>query len=155
MFSFGQQLFRNVSAFAMTITAGILSFLTTLSSIIAHIYAILPFFFLLAATASIASIKLTQWLVNTVEHKILASTMGLLAMASAPVMTTIFTTISGISDVRYALIALLAVEAMVVFVAVRLSVKVKRSQTEAETVREKEDSPVCGGGGAAEGRVTV
>ena len=93
--------------------------------------------FLLAATASIASIKLTQWLVNTVEHKILASTMGLLntfAMASAPVMTTIFTTISGISDVRYALIALLAVEAMVVFVAVRLSVKVKRSQTEAETV---------------------
>ena len=63
--------------------------------------------------------------------------MGLLntfAMASAPVMTTIFTTISGISDVRYALIALLAVEAMVVFVAVRLSVKVKRSQTEAETV---------------------
>lgn len=134
---FGQQLFRNVSAFTMTITAGILSFLTTLSSITAHIYAILPFFFLLAATASIASIKLIQWLVNTVEHKILASTMGLLntfAMASAPVMTTIFTTISGISDVRYALIVLLAVEVSVVFVAVRLSVKVKRSQTEAETV---------------------
>ena len=55
-------------------------------------------------------------------------------MASAPVMTTILTTISGIIDVRYALIVLLAVEVSVVFVAVRLSVKVKRSQTEAETV---------------------
>lgn len=134
---FGPQLFKNVSAFTMTIVAGGLSLFTTFSALTAHIYTVLPFFFLLAATASIASIKLTQWLVNTVEHKILASTMGLLntfAMASAPVMTTIFTTISGISDVRYALIALLAVEATVVFVAVRLSVKVKGSQTEAETV---------------------
>lgn len=85
----------------------------------------------MAATASIASIKLTQWLVNTVEHKILASTMGLLntfAMASAPVMTTIFTTISGMSDVRYALILLLAVEAAVLFVAVRMGVKVKKTE---------------------------
>lgn len=134
---FGPQLFKNVSAFTMTIVASGLSLFTTFSALTAHIYTVLPFFFLLAATASIASIKLTQWLVNTVEHKILASTMGLLntfAMASAPVMTTIFTTISGISDVRYALIALLAVEATVVFVAVRLSVKVKGSQTEAETV---------------------
>lgn len=134
---FGPQLFKNVSAFTMTIVAGGLSLFTTFSALTAHIYTVLPFFFLLAATASIASIKLSQWLVNTVEHKILASTMGLLntfAMASAPVMTTIFTTISGISDVRYALIALLAVEATVVFVAVRLSVKVKGSQTEAETV---------------------
>ena len=73
---FGQQLFRNVSAFTMTIIAGALSFLTTLSTLSAHIYAVLPFFFLLAATASISSIKLTQWLVNTVEHKILASTVA-------------------------------------------------------------------------------
>lgn len=57
--------------------------------------------------------------------------MGLLntfAMASAPVMTTIFTTISGMSDVRYALILLLAVEAAVLFVAVRMGVKVKKTE---------------------------
>lgn len=130
---FGQQLFRNVSAFTMTIIAGALSFLTTLSTLSAHIYAVLPFFFLLAATASIASIKLTQWLVNTVEHKILASTVGLLntfAMASSPVMTTIFTTVSGMSDVRYALILLLVVEATVLFVTIKMSVKVKKAEME-------------------------
>ena len=128
---FGQQLFRKVSAFTMTIVAGGLSFLTTLATIIANIYIVLPFFFLLAATASIASIKLTQWLVNTVEHKILASTMGLLntcAMASATVMTTIFTTISGMGDVRYALIVLLVVEVTVLFVAVRMGIKVKKTE---------------------------
>ncbi|AHI12587.1 MFS transporter [Lactobacillus helveticus] len=128
---FGQQLFRNVSALTMTIVAGGLSFLTTLATLAAHIYAILPFFFLLAATASVASIKITQWLVNTVEHKILASTMGLLntcAMASAPVMTTIFTTISGMGDVRYALIVLLVVEVTVLFVAVRMGIKVKKTE---------------------------
>ena len=130
---FGQQLFRNVSAFTMTIIAGALSFLTTLSTLSAHIYAVLPFFFLLAATASISSIKLTQWLVNTVEHKILASTVGLLntfAMASSPVMTTIFTTVSGMSDVRYALILLLVVEATVFFVTIKMSVKVKKAEAE-------------------------
>lgn len=128
---FGQQLFRNVSAFTMTIVAGGLSFLTTLATLAAHIYAILPFFFLLAATASVASIKITQWLVNTVEHKILASTMGLLntcAMASASVMTTIFTTISGMGDVRYALIVLIVVEVTVLFVAVRMGIKVKKTE---------------------------
>lgn len=31
-------------------------------------------------------------------------------MTTAPVMTTVFTTISGVSDVSFALIALLAVE---------------------------------------------
>ncbi len=43
-------------------------------------------------------------------------------------MTTIFTTISGMSDVRYALILLLAVEAAVLFVAVRMGVKVKKTE---------------------------
>ncbi len=51
-------------------------------------------------------------------------------MASAPVMTTIFTTISGMGDVRYALIILLAVEATVLFVAVRMGIKVKKFESE-------------------------
>ena len=127
---FGPQLFRKVSAFTMTIAAGVLSFLTTVAAITAHVFVVLPFFFLLAATASIASIKLTQWLVNTVEHKILASTMGLLntcAMAAAPVMTTIFTTIAGASNVLYALIGLLLVDAVVLLVAVDLGVKARKN----------------------------
>ncbi len=139
---FGPQLFKKVSAFTMTIVAGGLSLFTTFSSLTAHIYTVLPFFFLLAATASIASIKLSQWLVNTVERKILASTVGLLntcAMASSPLLTTIFTTISGASDVRFALIALLAVEAIVLFVTVKMSIKVKRSQTKVTTPAKASD----------------
>lgn len=139
---FGPQLFKNVSAFTMTIVAGGLSLFTTFSALTAHIYTVLPFFFLLAATASIASIKLSQWLVNTVEHKILASTVGLLntcAMASSPLLTTIFTTISGASDVRFALIALLAVEAIVLFVTVKMSIKVKRSQAKVTTPAKASD----------------
>lgn len=128
---FGPQLFKKVSAFTMTIVAVLLSFLTTLAALSANIYAILPSFFVLAASASIASIKLTQWLVNTVERKILASSMGLLntiVMAASPAMTTIFTTISGLGNVRYALIALLVVELIVLAVAVKMSLKVKMSK---------------------------
>ncbi|KRL89353.1 major facilitator permease [Lactobacillus kalixensis DSM 16043] len=127
---FGPQLFKKVSAFTMTVVACGLSILTTLSAITAHIYVVLPFFFLLAASASITFIKLSQWSVNTVERKILASTVGMLntcVMVAYPIMTTIFTTISGASDARFALIALLSVEATVLLVTVRMSIKVKKS----------------------------
>lgn len=139
---FGPQLFKKVSAFTMTIVACGLSLLTTLAALTAHIYVLLPFFFLLAAAASITSIKLSQWLVNTVERKILASTIGMLntcVMGVSPVMTTIFTTISGASDVRFALIALLAVEAMVLFVTLRMSIKVKKTQTEVTVAAKVSD----------------
>ncbi|WP_308557403.1 MFS transporter [uncultured Lactobacillus sp.] len=139
---FGPQLFKKVSAFTMTIVACGLSLLTTLAALTAHIYVLLPFFFLLAAAASITSIKLSQWLVNTVERKILASTIGMLntcVMVASPVMTTIFTTISGASDVRFALIALLAVEAMVLFVTLRMSIKVKKTQTEVTVAAKVSD----------------
>ena len=45
-------------------------------------------------------------------------------------MTTIFTTVSGMSDVRYALILLLVVEATVFFVTIKMSVKVKKAEAE-------------------------
>ncbi|WP_259693522.1 hypothetical protein [Lactobacillus helveticus] len=49
-------------------------------------------------------------------------------MASSPVMTTVFTTVSGMGDIRYALVLLLAVEATVLLVAVRMSIKVKKTE---------------------------
>lgn len=139
---FGPQLFKKFSAFTVTITAGVLSILTTISALTARIYFVLPFFCILAATASLGSIKLTQWLVNTVEHKILASTMGLLntlGLASPPIMTTIFTSISGASNVGYALIVLIAVEAAVLFVTVKMSIKVKKTQVEIRTAATMND----------------
>lgn len=133
---FGQQLFRNVSAFTITIVAVILSFITTLAALSANIYLILPNFLALAVSASVGSIKLTQWLVNTVEHKILASSMGLLntiVMAASPSGTTVFTTISGLSNVKYALLVLLVVEAAVLVVAIKMSLRVKKAEIDAES----------------------
>ena len=48
-------------------------------------------------------------------------------------MTTVLTTISGLGDVRYALFALLAVEIIILFVAVKLSVKTKINTEEVKS----------------------
>jgi len=85
-------------------------------------------YFLLALTASATSIKLTQWLVTSVEHKILASTVGLLntiLIASAPLMTTILTTVSGATNIRYALILLVVLEVITFLIELKVSHKVK------------------------------
>ena len=96
----------------------------------------MPFYFLLALVVSTASLKMQQWLVTTIDRKILASSVGLLntiVMATSPVMTTVLTTISGLGDVRYALFALLAVEIIILFVAVKLSVKTKVNKEEVKS----------------------
>lgn len=106
---FGSQLFKKLTIFSMTILATLIALLTTIAIFIANTYFVLISYFLLALTASATSIKLTQWLVTAVEHKILASTVGLLntiLIASAPLMTTILTTISGASKIDYALLVL-------------------------------------------------
>ena len=125
---FGPQLFKKASVFTMTIIAIILSFATTVAAVVANMYAILAAYFLLAATTSIASIKMQQWLVNTIEHKILASSVGLLntiLMAVAPTFTTILTSISGFASVKYALFVLIVIEVIIFFVAIKMGAKTK------------------------------
>jgi hypothetical protein len=102
--------------------------MTTFAIFATSIYLVLGLYFLLALTASATSIKLTQWLVTSVEHKILASTVGLLntiLIASAPLMTTILTTVSGATNIRYALILLVALEVITFLVELKVSHKVK------------------------------
>lgn len=128
---FGQQWFKNMSLFAMTVVAIGLSFVTTIFAFIANVFLILPCYFLLAFTCSVASIKMQQWLVVTVDHKILASTVGLLntiVMASAPLLTTIMTTISGVSNVKYALGVLLGFEIIILLLSI-ISNKKKTAST--------------------------
>lgn len=84
---------------------------------------------MLAVTASLGSIKLTQWLVTTVDHKILASSVGLLntiLMITAPIMTTFFTSISGFSNIKYALLILLIIEILVLIITVKICIQSKR-----------------------------
>lgn len=129
---FGPQLFKKASVFTMTIIAIILSFATIIVAVFANMYAILVAYFFLAATASIASIKMQQWLVNTIEHKILASSVGLLntiLMAVAPIFTTVLTSISGFASVKYALFALIAVEVIIFFVAIKMGAKTREKKT--------------------------
>lgn len=134
--TFGPQLFKKQSVFFMVIVAIVLGVATTVAAVFANIFAIMPFYFLLALIVSTASLKMQQWLVTTIDRKILASSVGLLntiVMATSPVMTTVLTTISGLGDVRYALFALLAVEIIILFVAVKLSVKAKVNKEEVKS----------------------
>lgn len=134
---FGPQLTKKISIFSVTNFSIVVDICAIVAVLIANIYLILPLFFLITVTASTASLKLTQWLVTSVDQTILSSTIGLLntiVMIAVPVMTTIFSTISGITNVKYALIMLLAVEVLELIVAIRLSIKTKENiNTFAET----------------------
>lgn len=124
--TFGPQLFKKQSVFFMVILAIILSTVTTITALFVNIYVILPAYFALSAVTMIASLKMQQWLVTTIDRKILASSVGLLntiIMATAPLMTTALTTVSGLSNVKYALFLLLAVEIISFFVAIKMSTK--------------------------------
>lgn len=134
---FGPQLFKKASVFTVAILANAISVLTTLSSLAANIYAVLGMTFALAAIAGVVSIKLQQWIVNAVDHKILASTVGLLntiLTVTSPVMTTIMTTISGAINVQVALIVLMALELATLVVAVVVSIKQKKVSKVKKTV---------------------
>lgn len=128
---FGTQVFKKLTIFSMTILATVIALLTTFLVFAANIYLILGLYFLLALTASATSIKLTQWLVSSVEHKILASTVGLLntiLIASAPLMTTILTTISGVTNIKYALGTLVIFEILTLLTECKVSRKIKATQ---------------------------
>ena len=127
---FGPQLTKKISIFSVTNFSIAVDICAIVAVLIANIYLILPLFFLITVTASTASLKLTQWLVTSVDQTILSSTIGLLntiVMIAVPVMTTIFSTISGITNVKYALIMLLVVEVIELIVAIRLSIKTKEN----------------------------
>ncbi|MDK6268543.1 MFS transporter [Lactobacillus mulieris] len=128
----GPQLFKKATIFSIVITAIILSIATTIIAFIANIYIILPAYFILAATASLASIKLSQWLVMAVNQKILASSMGLLntiLTVMAPTMTTIFTTISGSTNFIVSMSILVIVEVIILFIAIKLNLTAREATT--------------------------
>ncbi|KRL88700.1 MAG: MFS transporter [Thomasclavelia ramosa] len=138
--TFGLQIFKKQSVFFMVILALVLSSATTVTALFANIYLILPAYFSLSVVTMTASLKMQQWLVTTIDRKILASSVGLLntiVMATAPLMTTALTTISGLGNVKYALFALLAVEIISFFVAIKMSAKAaKKTAATAAVVSE-------------------
>lgn len=129
---FGQQLSKKISVFSLIIIAIIFSLLTTITILFTNIYIVFVLYFLLAFTVSSASVKMSQWVVSSVEHKILSSTIGLLntiITISAPLITTIFTTVSGIISIQISLIALAILEAITLAIAVYLKTVIPTIQT--------------------------
>lgn len=123
------KLFKKISLFAIVIWAMAFGILASIAALLANIYFILPVYFLMGMSAGVATIKLTQWLVTSVGHQILATSAGLLntiLMAVAPLMTTLLTTISGSSNVQLALLILLIIEVLTLLVGIRLSISSRK-----------------------------
>ncbi|MCI6369204.1 MAG: MFS transporter, partial [Limosilactobacillus reuteri] len=120
---FGQKIFRSVNIFLLASWTALCSLLTTLSLFCQNSWLTALLFGLLAALASTVSIKMTQWLVTSVDRQILASTVGLLntiLMAASPLITTLITSISSLS-LAWAIISLLALEVAALAVLLVLS----------------------------------
>lgn len=122
----GVKIFKKVSLYKIILLATIAAIVVTGALIIKQIFWGLAAYSLLGFFAGIASPKLTQWMVSTVERQILASTVGLLntiLLLVSPIMTTVFTTISAVSRVNYSLGLLLTVNGMVLIITLVLMKK--------------------------------
>ncbi|RMC47311.1 MFS transporter [Lactobacillus sp. ESL0228] len=122
----GVKIFKKVSLYKIILLATIAAIVVTSALIIKQIFWGLAAYSLLGFFAGIASPKLTQWMVSSVERQILASTVGLLntiLLLISPMMTTVFTTISAVSRVNYSLGLLLIVNGMVLIITLVLMKK--------------------------------
>ena len=116
----GTKLFKNMSLFTIAIISTALSIAVIGTMLIKNIFICLPIMASLAIFIGTASPKLTQWLVEAVDQNILSSTMGMLntiLVVTAPVMTTIFTTITASFGITIAL-TLLCVTCLIILATI-------------------------------------
>lgn len=108
---FGTKLFKKTHLMTLSAFTSIIAIGNVIAIISKNIFICLTALFILGVFIGTISPKLTQWLVTTVDRKILSSSVGLLntlLLVIAPLMTTIFTTISASLNVEIALYILLA-----------------------------------------------
>ncbi|MEB3365281.1 hypothetical protein SDC49_22205 [Lactobacillus sp. R2/2] len=116
----GTKLFKNMSLFTIAIISTALSIAVIGTMLIKNIFICLPIMASLAIFIGTASPKLTQWLVEAVDQNILSSTMGMLntiLIVTAPVMTTIFTTITASFGITIAL-TLLCITCLIILATI-------------------------------------
>lgn len=126
----GTKLFKSVSLYVIVLCATVSAASVIVAMVGKQIVFILVTYFLLGFLCGIASPKLTQWLVGTVDRKILASSVGLLntiLVIVGPLMTTAFTTISAVSQINYALVALLITSVVIFIITFAVMNKVKKA----------------------------
>ncbi|NUE97691.1 MFS transporter [Lactobacillus melliventris] len=112
---FGTNLFKNVSLYIIIMFAYIAGASVIIAILSKQIWFCLITYCILGFFAGTATPKLTQWMVSAVDHKILASSVGLIntiLLIASPLMTTAFTTLSAATNVQYSLLGLLIVSVL-------------------------------------------
>lgn len=102
----GTKIFKNTSLFLIVLADTIATITLAIVIIYGNIFASLFCLAILGFLAGIVSPKLLQWLVTTVDRKILSSSFGLLntiLVMAGPLTTTVFTSIASATDITYAL----------------------------------------------------
>ena len=127
----GTRLLKNTSLFQLSLLSTISS--AIMAVVILNKSSILCLILMttLGFLAGTSSPKLMQWLVVSVDRKILASSAGLLNTILAiagPLMTTLFTTIAGTINVNYALYGVLGFSAIVFIVTLIVMIKVNKAK---------------------------
>lgn len=102
----GTKIFKNTSLFLIVLADTIATITLAIAIIYGNIFASLFCLTILGFLAGIVSPKLLQWLVTTVDRKILSSSVGLLntiLVMAGPLTTTVFTSIASATNITYAL----------------------------------------------------
>ena len=118
---FGTNIFKKVSLYLIIIFANIAGASVIIAILSKQIWFCLVTYCILGFFAGTATPKLTQWMVSAVDHKILASSIGLIntiLLIASPLMTTAFTTLSAVTNVQYSLLGLLIVSILLFAITV-------------------------------------
>lgn len=116
----GTKIFKNTSLFLIVLADTIATITLAIAIIYGNIFASLFCLTILGFLAGIVSPKLLQWLVTTVDRKILSSSVGLLntiLVMAGPLTTTVFTSIASATDITYALYGIIIL-GIAVFIAI-------------------------------------
>lgn len=118
----GTKIFKNTSLFLIVLADTIATITLAIVIIYGNIFASLFCLAILGFLAGIVSPKLLQWLVTTVDRKILSSSVGLLntiLVMAGPLTTTVFTSIASATDITYALYGIIIL-GIAVFIAISI-----------------------------------
>ena len=124
----GTRLFKNISLYLVVLLANVAATFVCISIMGKQLIYCLITYCLMGFFAGIAGPKLTQWLVTTVDRKILASSVGLIntvLLVVSPLMTTAFTTLSAATQVNYAVLGLLILSLLTFVVTIIVMNKTK------------------------------
>ncbi|WEV43769.1 MFS transporter [Lactobacillus sp. ESL0684] len=127
----GTKIFKQTSLFIISLLDTLASIAMVIALLTKNMLACLVFGSLLGFFAGVGSPKLSQWLITSVDHDILASSVGMLntiLLIAGPLMTTIFTSIAGTTRVNYALYGIIAVSIGVFIVTLAVMHSAKQKQ---------------------------